>query len=114
MLNFAKAFAKFVYKHIQYTLISSLIPSNMRCLFQKLSSSNLITIEVNKKYSITISLQNGVTKGLPLSPTIYILCQDFDIKHIADPNVSRNHGFQLHLGMGNIYICGFADDTVII
>jgi len=114
MLDLARAFDTIGHKHIQHTLNSLPIPNNLCCLLQNLMSSNAITIEANKKYTKTIRLQKGVAQGSPLSPTIFNLCQDFVLKHIADPSVSEIHGFQLLPDVGNISICGFADDTVII
>lgn len=73
----------------------------------------MIKIEVNKKYSKTINLHKGVAQGLPLSLTIFNLSHDYVLKHIADHSVSDIHGFQLHLNMDNISICGFADDTAV-
>jgi hypothetical protein len=77
-------------------------------------SNNSSKLEVNKKYSTTITMRRGVTQGSPLSPTLFNLCQDFFLKQIADADVSSIHGFKIHQDVENIAIVGFADDITII
>ncbi|KAI5692677.1 hypothetical protein M8J75_007109, partial [Diaphorina citri] len=57
---------------------------------------------------------DNIPQGLPLSPTVFNLCQDFILKLITDPSVAAEHGFELAPDLDNLTALAFADDTAVI
>ncbi|KAI5701864.1 hypothetical protein M8J75_014185 [Diaphorina citri] len=114
MLDLAKAFDKVGHIHIRHTLESLPVPTDLKNLVVSLATSNSTKIEVNKKSSNSINMLCGVAQGLPLSPTVFNLCQDFILKLITDPSVAAEHGFELAPDLDNLTALAFADDTAVI
>lgn len=114
MLDLAKAFDKTGHLHIKHTLEALPIPIDLKNIVTSLTSTNSTKIEVNNRSSSTIHLNCGVAQGLPLSPTIFNLCQDHILKLISDPSVAADHGFELSPELDKITALAFADDTAII
>lgn len=114
MLNLAKAFNTVGHDHIRHTLQFVSLPKNLQNLVISLETSSSTKIEVNKQTTDYITLRRGVAQSSPLSPTIFNLCQDFELKLISDIDVTKVHGYKLSPTLDKLSTLAFADDTVII
>ena len=114
MLDVTQAFDTIGHDHLDRTLDSQPLPSDLRNLIKNLFKGNSTKIFSSGITSNSIELKKGVFQGSPLSPILFNLSIDFILKELTEKQITDSFGFQVTPELDKLTLCAFADDLVVI
>lgn len=114
-LDVSKAFDSIGHKHIEMSLNSTSIPSQLKSLVLSLVKNNSVGIELDATTRTKpINIEKGVAQGSPLSPLLFNLSIDFIYRNLNDFQNASQYGYRLTEEVDNLIALGFADDIALI
>jgi hypothetical protein len=112
-LDMAKAYDKMEWEFIREVLLASGFPPNFTKIIMECISTVSYQILINGQPSRCIVPERGIRQGDPLSPYVFILCDNVlsGLMH-KEPQNNNLHGIQIARGAPKITHLLFADDSL--
>lgn len=113
-LDMTKAYDNIGHDHVERSLATHGVSTNMKRLIMALLKNNSIKIDLGIKKSQEIDIKRSVPQGGPLSPMLFNMAIDHVFKEVCDPVFAGQYGYKLYDDLDPLSLIGFADDLAVI